>query len=86
MGGNCLWNNCKKNCVVPVVLIIGKILEKLSISKIDFHKFFLCKFQVEAHFKPTCKGAGDTSNFDDYEEEPLRISSTEKCAKEFADF
>jgi len=41
---------------------------------------------VEAHFKPTCKGAGDTSNFDDYEEEPLRISSTEKCAKEFADF
>ena len=43
-------------------------------------------FQVEAHFKPTCKGAGDTSNFDDYEEEPLRISSTEKCAKEFADF
>ena len=33
-----------------------------------------------------CKGAGDTSNFDDYEEEPLRISSSEKCAKEFADF
>ena len=43
-------------------------------------------FQVEAHFIPKCKGAGDTSNFDDYEEEPLRISSSEKCAKEFADF
>ena len=42
--------------------------------------------QVEAHFIPKCKGAGDTSNFDDYEEEPLRISSTEKCAKEFAEF
>ncbi|KAH9398392.1 hypothetical protein TYRP_019039, partial [Tyrophagus putrescentiae] len=37
-------------------------------------------------FLPKCKGPGDTSNFDDYEEEALRISSTEKCAKEFVDF
>ncbi|PIO77039.1 kinase domain protein [Teladorsagia circumcincta] len=29
---------------------------------------------------------GDASNFDDYEEEPLRISGTEKCSKEFAEF
>lgn len=43
-------------------------------------------FQVEAPFIPRCKGPGDPSNFDDYEEEALRISSTEKCAKEFADF
>ena len=43
-------------------------------------------FQIEAPFIPKCKGAGDTSNFDDYEEEPLRISSSEKCAKEFSDF
>lgn len=42
--------------------------------------------QVEAPFKPKTQGPGDTSNFDDYEEEALRISSTEKCAKEFADF
>ena len=43
-------------------------------------------FQVDAPFIPKCKGPGDASNFDDYEEEPLRISSAEKCAKEFADF
>jgi protein kinase A len=42
--------------------------------------------QVEAPFAPRCKGPGDTSNFDDYDEETLRISSTEKCAKEFSDF
>jgi len=42
--------------------------------------------KVEAPFLPKCKGPGDPSNFDDYEEEPLRISSTEKCAKEFAEF
>jgi len=41
---------------------------------------------VEAPFTPRTKGPGDPSNFDDYEEEALRISSTEKCAKEFADF
>ena len=42
--------------------------------------------QVEAPFIPKCKGPGDASHFDDYEEEPLRISSSEKCSKEFADF
>ena len=35
---------------------------------------------------PKCKGPGDASNFDDYEEEALRISSTEKFPKEFAEF
>lgn len=48
--------------------------------------FIFFAFQNEAPFIPKCKHEGDTSNFDDYEEEPLRISSTEKCSKEFSDF
>ena len=47
---------------------------------------FPCVIQIEAPFLPKTKGAGDTSNFDEYEEEPLRISAAEKCSKEFAEF
>lgn len=53
-------------------------------SSIDW--FAIYQKKVEAPFIPKCKGPGDTSNFDDYEEEALRISTTEKCAKEFAEF
>lgn len=42
--------------------------------------------QLDAPFIPKCKGPGDPSNFDDYEEEPLRVSSNEKFHKEFIDF
>ena len=45
-----------------------------------------CLYQIEAPFLPKSKGPGDPSNFDTYEEEPLHISSAEKCAKEFAEF
>lgn len=48
------------------------------------HCFFL--LQVEAPFIPHCKGPGDPSNFQSYDEESLQISSSEKCVKEFADF
>jgi len=66
---------------------------KNGVNDIKNHKWFastdwidVYQRKVEAPFIPKCKGPGDTSNFDDYEEEALRISSTEKCAKEFADF
>lgn len=47
---------------------------------------YLSPVQLEAPFIPPLSGPGDPSNFDDYEEEPLRISSNEKCVREFADF
>lgn len=66
---------------------------KNAVNDIKNHKWFsttdwiaIYQKKVEAPFTPRCKGPGDPSNFDDYEEEPLRISQTEKCAKEFADF
>jgi len=66
---------------------------KNGVNDIRGHKWFsstdwiaIYSRKVEAPFIPKCKGPGDSSNFDDYEEEALRISSTEKCAKEFADF
>lgn len=66
---------------------------KNGVNDIKMHKWFaatdwiaIYQKKVDAPFHPKCKGPGDPSNFDDYEEEPLRISSTEKCAKEFAEF
>lgn len=48
--------------------------------------FLLMSLQVEAPFIPKFRGSGDTSNFDDYEEEEIRVSITEKCGKEFCEF
>ncbi|MBN3314860.1 KAPCA kinase, partial [Atractosteus spatula] len=66
---------------------------KNAVSDIKNHKWFattdwiaIYQRKVEAPFIPKCKGPGDTSNFDDYEEEEIRVSFTEKCAKEFSEF
>ncbi|KAL3996133.1 ER degradation enhancer, mannosidase alpha-like 1 [Sarotherodon galilaeus] len=66
---------------------------KNGVNDIKGHKWFattdwiaIYQKKVEAPFIPKFKGPGDTSNFDDYEEEEIRVSFTEKCAKEFAEF
>lgn len=66
---------------------------KNGVQDIRGHKWFtnidwivLYQRKIDAPFIPKSKGAGDHSNFDTYDEEPLHISSTEKCAKEFAEF
>ncbi|XP_051897855.1 cAMP-dependent protein kinase catalytic subunit alpha-like isoform X4 [Pristis pectinata] len=64
-----------------------------GVNDIKNHKWFvntdwisIYKRTEEPPFKPKMKGPGDTSNFDEYEEEPIRISLTEKYSKEFAEF
>lgn len=66
---------------------------KGGVYDIKAHKWFnnldwigLYEKQADAPFVPKIKNPSDTSNFDEYEEEVLRIASREKCAKEFADF
>ncbi|KAI2517730.1 PRKACB isoform 16 [Pan troglodytes] len=66
---------------------------KNGVSDIKTHKWFattdwiaIYQRKVEAPFIPKFRGSGDTSNFDDYEEEDIRVSITEKCAKEFGEF
>lgn len=80
------------NSVINIYVLI-KCSNRNELFLVAGHKWFastdwIAIFQrkIEAPFIPRCKGPGDTSNFDDYEEEALRISSTEKCAKEFAEF
>lgn len=66
---------------------------KNGVSDIKTHKWFattdwiaIYQRKVEAPFIPKFRGSGDTSNFDDYEEEEIRVSITEKCGKEFCEF
>ncbi|VDP68371.1 unnamed protein product [Echinostoma caproni] len=66
---------------------------KNGVNDIKCHKWFrpinwvsIYRKEVSAPYIPPCKGPGDASNFDDYDEEPLRIANTNYCAKEFANF
>ncbi|XP_003911829.1 cAMP-dependent protein kinase catalytic subunit gamma [Papio anubis] len=66
---------------------------KNGVGDIKNHKWFattnwiaLFEKKVEAPFIPKYTGPGDASNFDDYEEEEIRISVNDKCASKFAEF
>jgi len=66
---------------------------KNGVDDIKTHKWFsttdwiaIYQKKVEPPFVPKTKGPGDPSNFDEYEEEALRIATTEKFVKEFEEF
>ncbi|CAL8070626.1 unnamed protein product [Calicophoron daubneyi] len=66
---------------------------KNGVNDIKCHKWFrsinwvaVYRKEIPAPYIPPCKGPGDASNFDNYEEEPLRIANTNYCAREFANF
>lgn len=42
--------------------------------------------KVNAPYKPSCKSPADTSNFDVYDEETLKIASVDRYERDFADF
>ena len=52
----------------------------------DKNQFVLFSFQPDAPFIPKVTGAGDTQNFDEYDEEPIKVSNNLHCAKEFDNF
>ncbi|KTG03666.1 hypothetical protein cypCar_00014357 [Cyprinus carpio] len=60
--------------------------EFLAKAKEDFSRKWDCQPQIDAPIIPKCRGPGDTSNFDEYDEEDIRVSVTEKCTKEFLEF
>ncbi|KRZ67050.1 cAMP-dependent protein kinase catalytic subunit, partial [Trichinella papuae] len=64
-----------------------------GVADIKNHKWFsstdwiaVYQRKIEAPLVAKCRHPGDTSNFDEYEEEALHISPVDKCVKEFADF
>uniref|UniRef100_A0A8C3FMR1 Protein kinase C-terminal domain-containing protein n=1 Tax=Chrysemys picta bellii TaxID=8478 RepID=A0A8C3FMR1_CHRPI len=65
---------------------------KNGVNDIKNHKWFATTDWIAIYQRKVggrgrrCEGPSDTSNFDDYEEEEIRVSVTEKCAKEFAEF
>ncbi|CAF0956398.1 unnamed protein product [Adineta steineri] len=66
---------------------------KNGVDDIKTHKWFstsdwiaIYQRKIEPPFVPKTKGPGDATNFDEYEEEPLRIATSEKFGKEFEEF
>ncbi|KAJ8357965.1 hypothetical protein AAFF_G00047850 [Aldrovandia affinis] len=90
------------DCVLPLTLLRNLLQVGLTkrygnlknaVNDIKNHKWFgttdwigIYERKVEAPFVPECRGPGDTSNLDNYEEEDIRVSMTEKCAMEFSEF
>lgn len=63
---------------------VRDIKEHKWFSSLDWQAVFDMK--VPAPYIPKIKSAGDASNFEEYDEEPLKASSAEKYPNEFRDF
>ncbi|GMT17385.1 hypothetical protein PFISCL1PPCAC_8682, partial [Pristionchus fissidentatus] len=66
---------------------------KKGAVEIKNHKWFestdwqsIYEREMEAPFIPSCRGPGDASNFDNWQEEPFHVSDTEIYSEEFAGF
>lgn len=66
---------------------------RAGVADIKRHKYFgridwmrIYNRSVQPGFVPACSGPGDVSNFDRYDEEELRVSLSDKYAKEFDNF
>lgn len=66
---------------------------KDGVNDIKCHNWFnsvnwvaIYRKEPSSPYIPPCRGPGDTSNFDEYDEEPIKIASTNCYEKEFADF
>jgi protein kinase A len=53
-------------------------------AKLDWVGIFLK--EIEAPFKPTIRGAGDTNNFDIYKEEVFQVAPADQYTREFMNF
>uniref|UniRef100_A0A1X7TDL6 Protein kinase domain-containing protein n=1 Tax=Amphimedon queenslandica TaxID=400682 RepID=A0A1X7TDL6_AMPQE len=69
----------------PIQIYEKIVSGKNGVQDIKGHSWFSSTEWISIYQRKT-KGAGDPSNFDDYEEEVLRIAAAEKFPKEFADF
>jgi len=63
-----------------------------STLKLHYAVLTACRFvsvggmQVPPAYVPHTKGAGDSSHFDSYDEQPIKSLPTDKYEKEFKDF
>jgi len=58
----------------------------LQHNQTELYNLICFGLQVTPDFIPKAKGTGDTSNFDQFNDEPLATSHVELFPKEFADF
>ena len=70
-----------RDCIHKVLLVVSDIT-----SEADTLVGRWRRLQVKPVYVPQTKGAGDSSNFDKYDEKPLKTLPNDKYEREFRDF